>query len=226
MDRRAKTLLQSLLIAGLFGVIGLLGFTGSTVYATFSERAHMEAAERAMLANLTDFKDAPIDERILAHENVLANLKTPDLQSVERRELATLYVQAGYADESEGNYAQAEDRYARAIALDPTESTHSARIAGLYTVAAQHQPRVDQRLELWENSASYWRQAITLESSPETRETYVEQATDAYLNIAADLNGAGYAREAAARLRQARELAASNPETLKKIEKLEDKIGS
>lgn len=226
MDRRTRTLLQSLLIAGLFGAIGLLGFTASTAFASFSDRAQMEAAERAMVAKLGEVKHAPLNERIKAHEAVLANLQTPELMEIERRELATLYVEAGYGDESQGNFTQAEDRYARAIALDPTESTHSARIAGLYTLAAQNQVSVDERLELWENSASFWQQAIDLEPSAEARDEYAGQAADAYLNIAMDLKSAGHFGEAAERLRQARELAVSSPETLKKIEKAESLLES
>lgn len=224
MDRRTRTLLQSLLIAGLFGAIGLLGFTASTAFANFSDRAQMEAAERAMVAKLGEIKHAPLNDRIKAHEAVLASLQTPEMREIEQRELASLYVEAGYSDETQGNFAQAEDRYARAIALDPTESTHSARIAGLYTLAAQNQASVNQRLELWETSATYWQQAIELEPRPDARDEYAGQAADAYLNIAMDLKSAGHFGEAAERLRQARDLAASNPETLKKIEKAESSL--
>lgn len=194
-------------IAVLGSVFALVAVSTSAVYNVLAQK-EMEEADKPLRIQMskTDLI-TPVQQRIQAHEGLMARLKDPVARREEERHLASLYDELGKRDLTFKQLTNAESAFQRSLELDPDNPQYLSDLANLYANAAVRQAEADQKLNFYRSSTVCWESAATNAPDPNQRRTYQEGAAQVRIKAASLLTAQGLSYEARMELEKARSLA-------------------
>lgn len=139
----------------------------------------------------------PLANQIRQAEWRATKASDPVSREQARFDAAALYEQQGKTEMGAGRFEEAEQSFAQAVSLDPTNAALYTNLGALFAKVAESQTP-DLAAQSWQRSGEYWARAAELETNSSKSRTYLDAAATCHLNrgdLLADLSRPTIARE-------------------------------
>lgn len=193
--RASANLRRVMLILGIMIALAVMAVFGVKSLSEAIERAHAEREAVERRVALGDRAGEPIQNQIEAYRQAIERAPNAPERERLRRDQAVLLERQGNDFRAAGRYAEAEQAYLEALALDPYNPAYHTDLAALYDQWGRAARNLDERAVFHTAAAEFWLSAAGF-SREQAARTYQEAAANLLYELSRQFTYAGRTNEA------------------------------